>query len=87
MAKKTAGWQNPKVPLLNCLRNDVKLRIIKPAWFVGKFPVVTFSLKSYFTKEHFGWLITGSAPITGGPVRHRESGVSVPEDIVLVGIW
>ena len=72
MAKKTAEWQNRQVPPLNCLGNDVKLNFAKPAWFAGKFPVNTLSLNSGFTKEHFGWLVTGSAPITGGSMRRLD---------------
>jgi hypothetical protein len=63
MAKKTAGQQNREVSPLNCLENDVKLKF---AWSVGKTPVDYLSLKSYFSKEHFGWMIAGSAPITRG---------------------
>ena len=91
MAKKSADWQNRRVSPLNCLGNDVKLYLAKPAWFAGKFPVNTLSLNSGFTKEHFGWLVTGSAPITGGSMRLRENGVirtrntRIPEDLAPVG--
>ena len=64
MVKTAADWQNRGVSLLNCLGNDVKLSLTKNAWFALKFPVDYFSLKSYFTQEHLGWMVTGSAPIT-----------------------